>query len=504
MKTPGMPHQLEALRRMESRAYYALFMEQGTGKTWTFLADAERGFEAGKMEALLVFAPNGVHRNWVRREIPQHLGANYIARAWQSGAGKRQRAEMMEVFSPNVAGRLRILAINIEAMITESAKTIAQQFVSRFKTMIVVDESSRIKNPNAGRTKAIMELRPRAVAVRIGSGTPITNAPIDIFAQFEFMKKGLLQTSSYRAFVAEYAELLPPTHRLVIAAARNSPRAAHAQIVAKDERGRPMWKNLDKLERLIAPHMFRVLKRDCLTLPDKIYTTQSFVMSPAQQRAYELMKEHCRVEMGAPIEEAVEEFEATGVLPVKQQAALSKLLQITGGFVILPEGNGTVPIREGDGKMQLLRTIMEDLPADESIIIWAHFTEEQRAISAALTAMDVPHVTYNGQTSKTARDEAIDLFQGKQVRAFVGQPKAAGIGLTLTAASTVVYYSKDFNLETRLQSEDRCHRIGTKSNVVYIDLVAEDTIDETVGRILVAKAKTAASLLGDRGGKLPG
>jgi SNF2 family DNA or RNA helicase len=131
------------------------------------------------------------------------------------------------------------------------------------------------------------------------------------------------------------------------------------------------------------------------------------------------------------------------------------------------------------------------------IIVWARFKEELRAIAQALTDAGMRVVEYHGDVNDRNREIAVDTFQHGDADVFVGQPQSGGIGLTLTAAETVIYYSNDYNSETRKQSEDRAHRIGTKRNVVYVDLIASDTIDENIVVSLQRKSDLAAAVLGD-------
>jgi len=481
MLTEPMNHQSIALGLMKDRAYYGLFMEQGTGKTWCLLADAERLFEAGEIEAMLVVAPNGVHTNWVRREIPQHMSVPRLARVWKSGAGKKYTAWMREVLQPSKKKRLRIFAINIDALITKKGYAFVLEFISSYKTYMVVDESQRIKNPKAGRTAAAMKLRPHASFTRIATGTPITNAPVDVFSQMEFLKAGLLGTTSHRAFVAEYAELMRPDHPMMQSMIERNPRVARAQIVARDSQGRPKWRNLSKLQRLLEPHTYRVKKEDCLDLPPKIYKTHYFELSPGQKKAYKLMKKELRMEL--PDE----------VVPVQALSSGTKLQQITSGFM-LHEGEAHY-VADDNTRLKALINLIEDI--DGQFIIWARFIEEIRAILEMLRKNKIEAAAYYGEVNIADRDAAVDNFQAGSIRAFVGNPQAAGSGLTLTAAQTAIYYSNNFNLEYRLQSEDRCHRKGTKGNVVYIDLVAEDSIDETIAIALQRKSDMAAAIVGD-------
>lgn len=487
MKTKPMAHQIVALERMTGRRTFALLAEQGTGKTYCLLADAERLYAKGAIDALLVVAPNGVHTNWVTREIPTHMEGEIIARAWRSGAGVRYKRTLEDLFKAREPGEivpLRVFSINIDALITKPGFDFAMKFVRCTKCLVVLDESHRIKNPKSGRTEALMKLRPHCKGARIATGTPVANSPVDIFAQMEFLESGLLGTTSYRAFVAEYADVLPSTHPLVQNMVRQNPRAAFAQIIAKNPDGTPRWRNLDKLTGLIAPHSFRVLKKDCLDLPNKIYKTVAFELNAQQRKAYDKMQDELRIEL--PDE---------ALLPVSELAALTKLQQITSGFVMLPEARGIQLVSDKNPRLAALLDVVRDI--DGKFIVWARFKEELRAIAAALKAADIECVEYHGDVSKADREVAIDALQVGTARAFVAQAQAGGTGLTLTAAETAIYYSNDFNSGTRMQSEDRNHRIGTKSHVVYIDLVAEGTIDERIAAVLQRKKNTAALVLGD-------
>lgn len=488
MKTQGMAHQLEALRRMAGRDCYALFMEQGTGKTWTLLADLERLHSAGKVNAALVIAPKGVHTNWVLREIPAHLATHALTMAWRAGAGKRVRAERDRLLRPRIDGDvvpLRILAMNYDALGTKDGFDFARRFINATRAVLILDESRRIKNPSSQRTRRVMALRPHAAAARIASGTPITNAPLDVFAQMEFLEHGLLGTTSYRSFVAEYSEVLPQTHPMVRRLVERNPNAAMAQIIARDPDGSPRYRNLERLAQLLEPHSFRVLKSECLDLPEKIYKQMFFDMTPQQVAAYRLLEDELRIQL-----EDDEEFTTVSAL-----AALVKLQQITSGFVHI-EGH---PVSLGPyarERMKALIDVVEDL--DGKFIVWARFREELRLIAEALQDQGIEVVEYHGGVSVANRELAVDSFQNGSARAFVGQPQSGGIGLTLHAAETVIYYSNDFDLEHRIQSEDRAHRIGTKHNVVYIDIIATDTIDETIARALQRKMNVAAAVLGDK------
>lgn len=491
MKTqPFHAAQSEALRRMDGREFYALFCEQGTGKTWMVLADAEREYGRGTIDALLVVAPKGVDSNWVLREIVVHLDCPYIARVYRSGASATRRKKIEQLFRPRADGEvppLRILTMNYEALMTKDGFALAKRFLGALRTMLMLDEARRIKNPKAERTRRVMALRGLAKLRRTGTGTPIANAPLDVFMQMEFLESGLLGTTSYRAFIAEYAELVDDESPLMRhIQMRTNNRFAKPQVVLRNDDGTPRWRNLDKLQRLLEPHSYRVLKKDCLDLPDKIYKTRFFDLSPKVRKVYNQMRDELRVEFG---DEPVS---------VQRISSLIKLQQISSGFIHMERGKPPIPLEDGKPqRLALLMEAVEDLPDGASFIVFARFREELAAVARAFDAERITYAEYHGDIKDDARDKAVNAFQSGAVRAFVAQTRAGGIGLTLTRAETVIYYSNSFDLEERLQSEDRAHRIGTRKNVIYIDLVAKGTIDEQIVLSLQQKQTIASVVLGD-------
>lgn len=487
MKTRPMEHQAEALRRMNGREFYGLFMEMGTGKTWTFLADAERLFAAGKIDAMLIIAPKGVHTNWVLREIPMHLEVQHTAVAYRSGASKRERERMEVLFrrrDPEDPPDLRILAINIDALAHKSGMEFAERFVnSNLRVLTVIDESDTIKNPKAARTKAVARLGQKSAYRRIGTGTPTPNSPVDLFSQMQFLEDGLLGTSSPTAFVAEYAHLLPPDHHLVKHIKQRARMLYTPQVVATDRNGSPMWRNLDKLKALIQPHTYRVLKADCLDLPPKVYKNVFFELEPRQRAEYESLENDMMIEVG-------------GGVAAFTGSTLMKLQQVTSGFIMV-DGVPQLLNSKANPRLAALADTVENIGGQ--FIVWARFTEELRQIAALLRERGVSLVEYRGETSDKDRERAVDDFQSGAVRAFVGQPQSGGVGIPLFAATTVIYYSNDFNLRTRLQSEDRAHRKGTTQSVLYIDIVAENTIDTSIARALQRKQSVSKQIHDDRG-----
>lgn len=485
MKTKPLKHQVLGVQLLKDNPkHYALACDQGTGKTRMLLEDIEWQWKQGRITAALVVAPKGVHSNWVRREIPIHMDVPLVADHWVSQAGVKRKRKRDRLLRTADEGVLTIFAINIDALNTKSGRAYCEQFLHSHEAMMIIDESSRIKSGTAGRTKAAIALGKMAVSRRIASGTMIAQSPLDVFYQFEFLapRGKLLGTTSYRAFVAEFAEVLPPNHHLMRHAMAQSRGRGTPQLIARDERtGQPKYKNLEKLRELMAPYTYRVLKTECLDLPPKVYQTRYYELEPAQERIYKQAADELRYQRDNG---DIDKYTAL--------TKTTKLQQIVSGFVRNSDGD-IEQIGKDNPRLKLLQEVLEDV--NGSCIIWAIYRHEIAQIAALLENMGISFVEYHGGVAQADREVAIDSFQKGEVQVFLGNAQAAGIGLTLTAAETAIYYSNSYSLELRLQSEDRCHRIGTKKTVVYIDIVAEETIDERVAAALQVKQDVASAVM---------
>lgn len=491
MKTEPMTQQVVAERALlDNPTFFGLAAEQGTGKTWMLMNDAERQFEAGRIQGLLVLAPKGVHTNWVLREIPTHMSVPTNMWYWKAGAGKRHMARLERLLRADPEDKeLVVLAMNIDAVNTKKGLEFAKRFLRTFRCMTVVDESHMIKDPNSKRTKKITEqIAPLSVSRRIATGTMISNGPLDAFGQFDFLRPGLLGTTSYRAFVAEYAELLPQNHRLVQeirekqAARLGRPVKGAIQVVACDRQGNKKFKNMDKLSRLMAPYVYRVTKEECLDLPAKIYSTHFFELSAKQQRLYNKVAEELRFEL----EDG--DYERYDPLTLGQ-----KLQQLASGFIMVDgEVTDEIDIAEMEPRLKAMETVVET--GEGQMIVWARFKQELRAISERLAERGRV-VQYHGGTNDSDRNKAIDEFQSGKADFFIANPQSGGTGLTLTAASRVLFYSNSYNLAQRQQAEDRSHRIGTVRPVNYTDLAIQGCIDEKIIAALQGKERTAQGIM---------
>tara|TARA_R110000796_G_scaffold87366_1_gene188569 strand:- start:1379 stop:3082 length:1704 start_codon:yes stop_codon:yes gene_type:complete len=450
-ETKPFEHQRKAFYMSRDKKSFALLMEQGTGKTKVIIDNAAYLYGKGEITALIVIAPNGVHRNWINSEIPIHMPKWCVHKSvfYTAGMNKKRTEEYNSVIGASDC--LKIFSFNVEAFTSIKAIEFMQKALLSNKVMLVVDESSRIKRPGAKRTKIITKFGKQAEYLRIMTGTPVTKGPEDVYSQFKFLDHKILGYDSFYSFRARYCTMGGFENRQIIS-----------------------YQNIDELTRNIEGHSFRVLKKDCLDLPDKIYQRHYVEMSAKQIKIYKNMKESFVAELEGQVVNAPEAI-----------TRLLRLQQITCGW--FPTENGVEPIENKNLRLEALKEILGDI--NSKVIIWARFKADLKAIEAALGDLAV---SYHGEVSNDDREAAVYRFQNDDsIRYFIGQPQSGGIGLTLTAADYVVYYSNSFDLEIRMQSEDRCHRIGTKNNVTYIDIEARKTIDSKIIKALREKKSLA-------------
>lgn len=482
---PFHAQQATALRVDALRATFALFMEQGTGKTWVGLAVAERLFALGEIEVLMVVALNGVHSNWIDREIPAHLSPPYKTLTWEAGCDRKKwwQQELALWEQPMLPATglcgLRIVAFNVEAFSQShgAAAELAQRLLEQYKCLMIVDESDTIASPSAQRTKTLWRLGKRAFFRRIFTGTPLDESPLDAYSQFKFLDLGLLGFQNYAAFKAHFGEWVE----------RRNAHTGHSYPVMT------RYRNLDQLKSLIDANSYTVRKKDCLDLPEKVYQVRPVVLPEPHMKLYR-----------AAVKELVLELETGRLTLAHALTRTVRLAQIAGGFE--PHDDGTLlPIAAHNPKVESLLSYLRDLPKDVKVIVWCRFVAECEAVVTALGDWaahqydDLPYaVSYWGEIPDKQREDAIDLFQNgfSNARYFVGTPSSGGRGITLTAATQVIYFSNDFSLRDRSQSEDRAHRIGQRNAVTYTDLVARGTIDEKILKVLQEK-RTLRDLFAD-------
>ena len=469
-KTKPFQHQADAIKESWFKEYYALFMEMGTGKSKVAIDNIGMLYERGFVNAALIIAPKGVYDNWVKGEIPTHL-PDRIQRdvlRWEpkrtKGFAKRLEDFVMEDFIG-----VKVFVMNIEALSTaRGANTAGRFLVQNPENIVIVDESTTIKNRKAARTKNLQVLHKYAKYRRILTGSPITKSPMDLFSQCSFLEEKALGYNSYFAFQNRYA----------IVRQQKMGQRSFSEFVG--------YRRLDELNEKLTQFSKRVLKSECLDLPDKLYTKRYVALTDEQKRLYDQMKD-----MALAMLENGELATTTSVL-----TQIMRLQQISCGH-FTPDVGETRSL--DSNRLDELLNITEELQG--KCIIWASYTHDIQRIYYALRDCFGPEAValYYGDTAQDMRQDTVERFQdpNNPLRFFVGQPRTGGYGITLTAATTVIYFSNSYDLEIRLQSEDRAHRIGQSNPVTYIDLVSPDTLDEKILTALKNKVNLAETVLGE-------
>lgn len=466
-KNKPFVHQQAYLQRFWDSPVSALFADTGTGKSFMVINNTSLLYDKGKINALLLVAPKGVYRNWLKVEIPKHMPDHVIYRMaiWNPSPRKAEQQALDQLFT--VTEDLKILIMNVEAFSTTKGTTYAKRFLLAHNAMMAVDESTTIKGHTAQRSKNIVKVGLGARYRRIMTGSPVTKSPMDLYQQCEFLSPNCLNVHSYYAFQARYA----------ITVERHLASHSFKQVVG--------YRRLDELKEKLDRFSFRVRKDECFDLPDKVFLKREVELTPEQRKVYDQM-----------VLAALATFDQGMVTTVNALTQIMRLQQIVCGHITLDTGE--VMTLKSNRMDEMLAAIEE---SDGKIIIWANFRHDIEAIKLALSreyGMNAV-ATYFGDTSAEERSDIVDRFQDpdSELRFFVGQPRTGGYGLTLTEAHTMIYYSNNYDLEIRLQSEARIDRYGQKNKMTYIDLASPNTVDEKIVEALQKKMDIANLILGE-------
>lgn len=555
IKTSQHPHQVSTYLAHRDDPYYALWWEMGLGKTKEFLDVASHLFLGGKIDGLLIVAPNAVAPNWLGQECPPHLAAPYIGMHYRTkkSASERSRLKALMFLNADQAewkGRLRVLTMSYNSLLTDRGYEMAKRFVSVYRTMIVADESTAIKNNQTKTAKRAKEIRALCHYAWIGTGTPVADKPFDAHSQIEFLNPNYWVNHGLRskeAFKQEFGRFILK-------------HVGGGKKVAALDPDEP-YRRLDYLQKLLEPVSSRLLKEDSsVRLPPKMYTTRSFRMHPAQVAAYEELREEYTTLLD------------TGEV-VDAPLAITRLIrlqQITSGFVTAesyldeegeevdpppspgqlilddPEAPNEIRVDEESRKeaayewfmrqdftkanvaqvslpfradempvpkpLTIVRSIVDVVPPEENprlalllelleeahhkVIVWCKFRHD---VDTVCKVLGDACVRYDGKVKQAQRAVNLALFrEAGGPRIFVANPEAISMGVTLVIAKTVIYYSNTQKPEKRLQSEDRSHRIGQDVSVQIIDIVAEGTIDLILLEAHLKKFRIAAMVTADR------
>jgi SNF2 family DNA or RNA helicase len=464
-KTKPLKHQEDAVNQFHSQKHGALFCEMGTGKTKIVLDIIRNSAEI--FEAVVI-APNGLHHNWAINEIPKHIGSPDLnpveVYCWKGPIRtKKAKQKFGRFLKPESS---RIFLINVEALRTSSGFETTSTFL---KTCIglkhmVIDESTCIKNPKAIQTKRVLDLAGAVDRRWILNGTPITQSPLDLFTQCRFLSRDAIPFNTYTAF----------KHSFAIETVVTMGSRAFRKVIG--------YQNLERLTKLLEPFTLRIEKKDCLDLPSKTFMQHAIELTPKQQRVYDSMKNDCLALLDS------------GEL-VTSTLALTKIVklhQILTGFVTDDEGT------EHAIENNRIAALMQIAETTQPLVVFCAYKFNIKQIKEELTKRfpDKNIAEYHGDVSDRVRNQSVQDFQDGKADFFLAT-SAGAKGLTLHRASTMVYYSNNYSLETRLQSQDRIHRIGQDKKCTYIDLVVPQTVDDAILKRLEEKKELSSMVLDD-------
>ena len=442
-KTTPFVHQIRCINFFKNLNVGALFLEMGLGKTKIIIDLLSYHYTNNNIKKILYVCPNSVMEN-VKYEFELHSNIKFDICILSGNKDKR--------LSGLKSGH-DVYIINYEALQSLEKELMESKF-----DCIICDESTRIKNPQAQCSKVLHRLGHNASYRYILTGTPITQSAIDIYSQYKFLEPSIFG-SSYYVFRNKYTIMGGYMDKQIIG-----------------------YKNLNDLEEKIFLTAMRFKKSECLDLPDKIYEVKQFDLNNIEQKLYDDIKKQIFIELeGSKI--------STPLIITK----LMKLTQVCSGFA---RDDAGMTHYFKSSKMELLMEILDSIVFNNKIIIWCNFLADIERIDKELSSLNIDHVCFCGETERKERQDCVDKFQNDpKCKVFVGQIRTGGMGINLTAASYVIYYSNTYSLTDRLQSEDRAHRIGQINKVTYIDLVARKTIEKSILKILKKKLDLATLVI---------
>ncbi|URA07034.1 DNA helicase [Xanthomonas phage Elanor] len=473
-RLPNYKHQQDEWDRHRDDDARALLWQMRTGKTKSVLDLACYRFEKGDITGMLVLAPNGVHVNWVRRQLPIHMweGIDYLSHAWQaSESHKPGHAASLDRCLRATPKQLAVLAVNSESIIHDKPSKLIAKFLKahKGKVMLVVDESHDFRSPGSKRTKRARSLKKYARVKRILTGTTVSNSPLAAYSQFELLADHALGFATFGEFESNFAYYVQEKTK----GGRSYDRLDH-------------YRNLDDLQELISRWSSVVLREDVDDMPELLMDPRTILLPDTMTAQYKAL-----------LKDLILELEDGGeVEAVDGGARLIKLQQLISGWVIDSDGN----VRDlvTDEENPRLQGMLEDVQeSDRKCIVWCKFREDIRRVVRAINGAGLKCVEYHGNVhSQAKRQEAIDLFNNDpSVKVFVGQPKAGGAGLDLSAADVILWYSHTFDLIERDQANERATQIGGKT-VTIRDYITPTSVDEYILANLESKRSIAESLAG--------
>ena len=478
MKTRPYPHQLREFEATRHLPAWALWWDQGTGKTKVIIDTMDWLWSQREITGVFIVAPGGVDANWVFDEITTHSAASErMAMLWRTRKVGTKRHDDAFAALCKWSG-LSVLAMSYHAVMTDAGYKAARKFFGKHKgkLLMVVDEATAIKTPGAKTTIRVQSMARYAKYRRLLNGTPVEDSPFHAYSQCRWVQPALWKTELNIGDSGQFTDYFG---EYVVGRGRGG--STYPQLVG--------YRNIEQLQRCMYKVGSRVMKDDVLDLPPKVYTKVYFDLDDKQAAAYRKLKRDLALTLD----------DGTSIDAELAVVRMTRFQQITSGY--LPsddDGDKLIPMYDKAAKNPRLKCLAELIPTiSGQCIIWAKYNADIDAIAAELRAQKLTVRTYDGRTPKDERHDIVRGFQAGDFQFFVAKASSAGRGLTLTVADTVVYYNNRFSMDERKQSEDRAHRIGQKRSVRYVDIVALGTVDEHILSVLRGKREMSARILGD-------
>lgn len=464
-KTTPRPNQVREFDENRDAPARALFWSMRSGKSKAMIDLAEYLFHKGKITGMVVMAPNGVHDNWLRKEFPVHCSTPYDSHTWSTSNRKAEwHAESMAKVMRRHKQRLRVFSVNSETVYREHAKKALGDFLSahKGKILFVVDESHDFRTPSSKRFRVARAFAKMCNYKRILTGTSASNSPLALWSQFEILQPGALGFDTFGEFKARYA---------ITRIGRTRSGRAYEQIVG--------YTDQDDLQQRVSQWASVVLKGDA-GIPALLDTSHEFFMTGKQRKLYDKITESFMLE---------DQILEGGVM-------LSKLQQISRGWYYKENGEVEYIIKPADNPaLQGLYQLCFGVSG--KTIVWARHTEELKQIEDLMKRKGVEYVVYKGGMSERGKVEARSAFnEDPDIKVFIGQPKAGGVGLDLSAAEQIVWYSHVFDLIDYEQASERASAAWKEKGVDVVHLMAHNTVDQYIRGAHSRKADIAEEISG--------
>ncbi len=518
-KTAPYDHQIDAFNAVYGREYFALFMQQGTGKSKVAIDVASNLYKEGKIDGVMLIAPNGVQEQWEIEQIPTHSPVRYQTLLWRSSNAASYNKELSR-FIEEKSEAIKWFCVNVEAFSRDTHIDVFRRYLCKNNIMVIVDEATRIKSPEAQRTiniiqglseitkagRRIVAIKPLSKYRAILTGTQVTNGPYNVWAMVEFLQHNYfgLDYLSFRShYGIEVRAVVPNSYKSYfrkitldeMTSIRNYAKQgkqieeiarimnineASARFIIDNPSVKAPYKNLDELKFKISKIAFQVLKKDCFDLPDKTYEQIVVELSAEQKKIYNEL-----------VHELSATFAGKELSVLNKVTLIGRLQQITGGFFPSNDGaDGELTAFSTNPKLNALIDDLEEC-SDFPVLVMARFVAEIKEIYRKLKE-EYPdkRIEYIcGEVTKGDRTEILESFKLGKVDVLVANAVTIGYGFNLQGfCHTQYYFSNSYSLEERDQSEDRIHRQGQLSDkVLYKDIIAKKTIDEKVLMVLKSK-----------------